>query len=159
MKHRTEPAPPHLTEEQVRQILTAEKGGENPDCFLCRAPVNSMGATVHYGMEEETRVVTLYPCGHRWLYNLRVAEQMDSELRAAATEATELERLNTPENGAWNQVWLEGNWQWVTSRMTTEQREYAADRVAAYGRYLGFVDGERGRGEPAGLRWWREGGR
>lgn len=68
----------------------------------------------------------------------------------------QLERLDTPENGAWNQVWLEGNWRWVTSRMTTEQREYAADRVAAYGRYLGFVDGDRGRAEPDGLRWWRE---
>ncbi|MFI0929687.1 hypothetical protein ACH4TP_38050 [Streptomyces sp. NPDC021012] len=61
---------------------------------------------------------------------------------------------DTPENGAWCTVWLEGNWRWVTSRMTTEQREYAADRVAAYGRVLAAADGED-RPEPEGLRWWR----
>ncbi|MCW7991288.1 hypothetical protein XF35_40335 [Streptomyces platensis subsp. clarensis] len=65
---------------------------------------------------------------------------------------------DTVENGAWFTVWLEARWEWVTSRMTTEQREYAADRVAAYSAYLAAVDGEPERGEPAGLRWWRDSG-
>ena len=71
----------------------------------------------------------------------------------------QLERLDTPENGAWHTVWLEGKWRWVTSRMTTPQREYAADRVAAYDRYLAHCDSDLGRGELEGLRWWREVGR
>ena len=68
----------------------------------------------------------------------------------------QLERLDTAENGAWMTVWLEGKWSWITSKMTTEQREYAADRVAAYSRYLAACDGDLERGEPDGLRWWRE---
>jgi hypothetical protein len=69
----------------------------------------------------------------------------------------QLERLDTPENGAWFTVWLEsGKWRWTTQKMTTEQREYAADRVAAYSQHLAHCDGELGRGEPEGLRWWRE---
>ena len=66
---------------------------------------------------------------------------------------------DTVENGAWHTVWLETRWEWVTSKMTTPQREYAADRVAAYGEYLAALDGEEGRGEPDGLRWWRSAGR
>ncbi|MFG2332663.1 hypothetical protein ACGFMM_23945 [Streptomyces sp. NPDC048604] len=42
--------------------------------------------------------------------------------------------------------------------MTTEQREYAADRAANSG-YLAAVNGDEQRGEPDGLRWWREVGR
>lgn len=68
----------------------------------------------------------------------------------------QLERLDTPENGAWHTVWLESKWQWITSRMTTPQREYAADCVAAYSRYLASCDGELEREEPEGLRWWRD---
>jgi hypothetical protein len=71
--------------------------------------------------------------------------------RAARAQAGD-----TPENGAWGAVWLEGNWRWVTSRMTTAQREYAADRVAAYSAFLASVDGEPDRAEPEGLRWWRD---
>jgi len=63
---------------------------------------------------------------------------------------------DTPENGAWHTVWLEGRWSWVTKKMPVVQREYAADRVAAYSRYLAALDGDLERGEPEGLRWWRE---
>jgi len=62
---------------------------------------------------------------------------------------------DTVENGAWHTVWLESRWEWVTKKMTAAQRELAADRVAAYSAYLAAVDGEEGRGEPEGLRWWR----
>ncbi|MFF2731834.1 hypothetical protein ACFVS9_28485 [Streptomyces sp. NPDC058008] len=65
---------------------------------------------------------------------------------------------DTPENGAWFTVWLEGKWSWVTKKMTTVQREYAADRVAAYSRHLAECDSDPERGEPDGLRWWREAG-
>jgi hypothetical protein len=83
---------------------------------------------------------------------------------AAAAGQEEQRRLrdaagDTTENGAWFTVWLEGNWSWVTKKMTTPQREYAADCVAAYHRYLATEDGELERGEPEGLRWWREAGR
>ncbi|WP_416520086.1 hypothetical protein [Streptomyces achromogenes] len=84
------------------------------------------------------------------------ATAVESELEQRRRRA---ETGNTTENGAWHAVWLEGAWRWITSRMSTPEREYAADCVAAYDRYLAAVDGELERGEPAGLRWWRETGR
>jgi hypothetical protein len=97
----------------------------------------------------------------RWqpVYEQILAQQ------ALAAEETERKRRaeaaagDTVENGAWFTVWLEGKWRWVTSKMTTEQREYAADCVAAYSRYLATVDGDLEREEPEGLRWWREASR
>jgi hypothetical protein len=62
----------------------------------------------------------------------------------------------TPADGAWGTVWLEGRWRWLTSKMTTEQREYAADCVARWSAALAKDDGDLERGEPDGLRWWRE---
>jgi hypothetical protein len=83
------PSPPRMTDEQIRQLLAAEQGGAKPDCFLCGMPVTVLRATLEIGKEEETRVVTMYPCEHRWSYNVRVAEQIDGQMRAAAaTEAT-----------------------------------------------------------------------
>ena len=88
---------------------------------------------------------------------------LDEQARAAADRAAQRSQAAnaaaTPENGAWFTVWLEGNWSWVTKKMTTEQREYAADRVAAYSRYLAECDNDLEREEPDGLRWWREAGR
>jgi hypothetical protein len=81
------------------------------------------------------------------------AEETERKRRADAAAG------DTVENGAWAAVWLEGKWRWITSRMTTPQREYAADCVAAYCRYLALVDGDLEREEPDGLRWWREAGR
>lgn len=66
---------------------------------------------------------------------------------------------DTVENGAWHTVWLEGRWEWLTKKMTTERREYAADCVAAYSRHLATMDGRLWTGDPEGLRWWREDGR
>ena len=63
---------------------------------------------------------------------------------------------DTVENGAWHTVWLESRWRWVTSKMTLAQREYAADRVSAYSAFLAALDGDLERGEPGGLRWWRD---
>jgi hypothetical protein len=57
---------------------------------------------------------------------------------------------------AWGSVWLHGKWSWLTKNMTTLQREYAADCVARWDARLAEIDGEPGRGEPEGLRWWRE---
>lgn len=85
------------------------------------------------------------------------------ESQAVAAAGAEEQRRSrdaagdTVENGAWFTVWLEsGKWRWTTSKMTTPQREYAADCVAAYSRYLAAVDGDLGREEPGGLRWWRD---
>jgi hypothetical protein len=84
------------------------------------------------------------------------------EQAAAAAGQEEQRRLrdaagDTTENGAWHTVWLEsGKWRWTTSKMTTPQREYAADCVDAYSRYLGTCDGDLERKEPEGLRWWTD---
>ncbi|MFB7359607.1 hypothetical protein [Streptomyces gardneri] len=61
-----------------------------------------------------------------------------------------------PGDGAWGSVWLHGNWKWLTSQMSTPEREHAADAVARWSDDLAREDGEEGRGEPEGLRWWRD---
>lgn len=62
----------------------------------------------------------------------------------------------SPEDDAWGSVWLHGKWSWLTKNMTTVQREYAADCVARWNARLAKIDGDEERGEPEGLRWWRE---
>ncbi|MET9436936.1 hypothetical protein [Streptomyces sp. NPDC006551] len=65
----------------------------------------------------------------------------------------------SPGDAAWGSVWLHGNWQYLTSKMTTPEREHAADAVARWSAELAALDGDQERGEPEGLRWWREAGR
>ncbi|MFH8581699.1 hypothetical protein [Streptomyces zaomyceticus] len=60
-----------------------------------------------------------------------------------------------PGDAAWGTVWLHGNWQYLTSQMTTAEREHAADAVARWSDELARADGEE-RGELEGLRWWRQ---
>lgn len=62
----------------------------------------------------------------------------------------------SPGDGAWHTVWLEGKWRWITSRMTTPEREHAADAVARHNAVLAAADGDPDRGEPSDLRWWRD---
>lgn len=59
-------------------------------------------------------------------------------------------------DGAWHTVWLEGNWRWLTTRMTTGQRETAADAVARFDVRLRADDHDSDSGEPEDLRWWRD---
>lgn len=115
------------------------------------------GVSTEQGPLAEGTEVTCPGCQH---YQPTYQAVLDSQ-GAASESADERRRRrdaagDTTENGAWHTVWLESDWRWVTSRMTTPQREYAADRVAAYSRYLETVDGAGREGEPEGLRWWRE---
>ena len=64
-----------------------------------------------------------------------------------------------PGDEAWGSVWLHGNWRYLTSKMSTPEREHAADAVARWSLALEAVDGAGREGEPEGLRWWREAGR
>ena len=66
------------------------------------------------------------------------------------------EQQPSPGDAAWHTVWLEGKWRWITSRMSTAEREHAADAVARHNAVLAAHDGEPGRGEPEDLRWWRQ---
>lgn len=58
-------------------------------------------------------------------------------------------------DAAMHSVWLHGNWRFLTRKMTTEEREAAADAVQRYHSYIGDEEGD-----PAlpitGLRWWSE---
>lgn len=56
----------------------------------------------------------------------------------------------TVADGAWHTVWLEGKWQWITKKMTTEQREVAA---AAVERYSAAQEPDA---DPINVRWWDE---
>lgn len=77
----------------------------------------------------------------------------DALLAIAQVEAAQLQALN---DAAWGSVWLHGKWSWLTKNMTTPEREHAADCVARWCALVDAEDGEPGRGEPEGLRWWRE---
>ncbi|MET9222374.1 hypothetical protein ABZX65_26920 [Streptomyces sp. NPDC003300] len=57
---------------------------------------------------------------------------------------------------AWGTVWLHGKWRYLTKCMTTQEREHAAACVARWSARLAEIDGDPGRPEPDGLRWWRE---
>lgn len=57
---------------------------------------------------------------------------------------------------AWGTVWLHGKWSYLTKCMTTPEREYAADCVARWSARLATEDNDPDRGEPEGLRWWRD---
>ncbi|MGW5003290.1 hypothetical protein ACWEP8_37180 [Streptomyces hydrogenans] len=97
-------------------------------------------------------------CGeYRAVYETALAREV-ALLHPPASRPGARHPDDTVENGAWGTVWLEGNWRWLTSRMTTAEREYAADRVAAWSRVLAAADGEQGRSKPDGLRWWRDDG-
>lgn len=64
----------------------------------------------------------------------------------------------TPGDEAWGTVWLHTKWQYLTSQMSTPEREHAADAVARWSAALAKEDNDPDRGEPDGLRWWREAG-
>ncbi|MFE3123697.1 hypothetical protein ACFXHD_09780 [Streptomyces hydrogenans] len=59
-----------------------------------------------------------------------------------------------PADGAWGEVWLHGNWRYLTSKMSTAEREHAADAVARWSDALAAYD-DMGPVELEGLRWWR----
>jgi hypothetical protein len=61
-----------------------------------------------------------------------------------------------PGDAAWGTVWLHGNWRYLTSKMTTAERETAADAVARWFAALHADDPDIELGEPDGLRWWRD---
>lgn len=60
----------------------------------------------------------------------------------------------TPLEAAMHSVWLHGNWHWLTQKMTTEQREAAADAVQRYSDWLIRDEDEQGS-NVLDLRWWR----
>lgn len=88
---------------------------------------------------------------------------MGDALHRLATGADMLERVLTagrndeppPMDGAMHSVWLHGKWRWLTSKMTTEEREAAADAVQRYSDWLCAQDDE-GSNVIEELRWWRE---
>jgi len=118
------------------------------------------GASAEQGALPDGTAVTCPDCQR---YRPKYQATLDAQHRAADARIQSRQERDaaedTPENGAWFTVWLEGNWPWISKKMTTPQREYAADRVAAYSRYLATCDGDLEREEPEGLRWWREAGR
>lgn len=105
------------------------------------------GHSTEQGALPDDTVVTCQDClGYKASYEAAFE-------RPAAKQAVP---VDDPGDGAWHTVWLEGGWRWITSRMTTPQREHAADAAARYNRYLAEYDGDPDRSEPEGLRWWRE---
>ncbi len=62
----------------------------------------------------------------------------------------------SPLERAMHSVWLHGHWRFLTSKMTTDEREAAADAVQRYGRILDAQSGgDVGTTDDADIRWWR----
>lgn len=76
-------------------------------------------------------------------------------LEIAAAERGDGPAEPSPEDRAWFTVWLHANWRFLTSKMTTEEREAAADAVERYDQHMSRVDNERPAGL-SGVRWWAE---
>ncbi|MFE6474539.1 hypothetical protein [Streptomyces rochei] len=143
-----------LADEPEYVHLSLYSWNERTDAWLTQTGI--CGRSTTQGALPEGTEVTCPGC-LKWrpAYDQTVAghnhrRELESEARRQQAMAED-----TTENGAWHTVWLESKWRWITSRMTTPQREYAADCVAAYSRYLATCDGELERDEPEGLRWWR----
>jgi len=113
-------------------------------------------------MTEPTPALLAQVAGQQRRMASTFAEAADL-LAQIASSADMLERLMTgfrgdeptPLEAAMHSVWLHGDWRWLTRKMTTEEREAAADAVQRYSNKLRADDGE----DPApleGLRWWRE---
>lgn len=60
----------------------------------------------------------------------------------------------SPLDGAMHSGKLHSNWRWLTSQMSTGQREAAADAVDRYSAALNGL--ERSDLDQDALRWWRE---
>lgn len=54
---------------------------------------------------------------------------------------------------AMHTVWLEGNWQWITRKMTSEEREAAIAAVLRYSN-TALRDGDDDLLTRASLAWW-----
>lgn len=85
---------------------------------------------------------------------LDMAREHQLRLAAESRDGT-LKTEPAPMDGAMHSVWLHGKWRWLTSKMTTEQREAAADAVQRYSTWLNRQDDELS-GEVLDLRWWRD---
>lgn len=83
-------------------------------------------------------------------------QNLYAQLASRTQQWKELQATQVVNDDAWGSVWLHGKWSWLTKNMTTEQREHAADCVARWSARLAEIDGDLERGEPEGLRWWRE---
>lgn len=75
-----------------------------------------------------------------------------------ATYKTPADRAADAVDAAMHSVWLHGDWRYLTKKMTTEEREAAADAVQRYHLELNAYDGTE---EPLplsdeDLRWWRQ---
>ena len=89
--------------------------------------------------------------------------EMGNTLVAVSSRADMLERILTASRGgeptplesAMHSVWLHGDWRWLTRKMTTEEREAAADAVQRYSDYVSQDEDEEFRGPITDLRWWR----
>ncbi|MGW2520504.1 hypothetical protein ACWC09_26515 [Streptomyces sp. NPDC001617] len=79
---------PQLTGDQLLELMVAgerrnrqRRRGETDElapyapCPVCRQPVAEQSVTLGTA-DEDDRVLTVQPCGHRTVYNLKVAQQM-----------------------------------------------------------------------------------
>lgn len=161
---------PRSTVDQLRaELLIANRNAHTADAERAeaQAALLSARAEVERARAREARIHAAAAADRaalaevRRLCSMTIEGSMRVQARVQAEDTLAVidrvtARETTPADGAWGTVWLEGDWRWITSRMTTEQREYAADCVARWSASLAEQDGDLEREEPTGLRWWRD---
>jgi hypothetical protein len=85
-----------------------------------------------------------------------LAADQDRIARAMAAMDVHPDEARRVEDAAWGSVYLHGKWRFLTSKMTTEERTFAADAVD---RDRARAEAEdpaltRGADSRAALRWW-----
>lgn len=103
------------------------------------------------GPEWAKRIVTV---GQTRRHDQQRAEANVAFIAAAREDIPALLSLVDVLDAAMHSVWLHGQWRWLTSNMTTEEREAAWAAVQRYGARL--HPGEPPMPDKFGA-WWREG--
>lgn len=154
--------------QQHAHTTDAERGEMEAQLLRTRAEVQAArahAARTHASIAAKTAALRhLEEVWVRWFQNTQpglsirdFAQGVGGDLRAVLDEAeAEADGQAGPGDDAWGTVWLHGNWRYLTSKMTTPEREHAADAVARWSAALHADDPDLEEGEPEGLRWWRE---
>lgn len=79
---------------------------------------------------------------------LAVMEERIAEARAEERARIADEQISN--DAAWHSIWLHGHWRYLTSKMTTDEREVAATAIERHFAYAEMPWSI----EPSSLRWW-----
>lgn len=84
----------------------------------------------------------------------KVLRQAREWLHSQGVDTAEAAQPGRDLDSAMHSVWLLGDWRFLTSKMTSEEREAAAAAVERHGAVMDADDPEVGPVERTSIRWW-----